>query len=330
MLRTLIATLALSLAMSPALANCDGADLRETLTASEDAALAESVQARAYPTGNHWRATRDGEVLHLIGTMHLADPRFDAVVADLEPVVISATRLLLEMTQTEEAALEQELARAPDMIVLSESSLPELMEESEWALVAEEMTARGMPPFMTAKLRPWYVSLLLAIPSCMPLDEAARNGLDARLEAIAEDADVPTQALEPFDTAFRAFQTAPIDMQINMLRASLLGPDVGEDLFETMGNSYFDEEHAEGWALAQVLGPRLSPLEVAENDEIFALMERELLVERNRAWIPVILAALAETDGPIVAAFGAAHLGGNDGVLALLEAEGFALERLPF
>ena len=32
--------------------------------------------------------------------------------------------------------------------------------------------------------------------------------------------------------------------------------------------------------------------------------------------------------GPVFAAFGALHLSGKDGVLALLEREGFTLERL--
>jgi len=40
----------------------------------------------------------------------------------------------------------------------------------------------------------------------------------------------------------------------------------------------------------------------------------------------VIEAALA--DGPVVAAFGALHLSGEDGVLALLQGAGFSLERL--
>jgi uncharacterized protein YbaP (TraB family) len=55
-------------------------------------------------------------------------------------------------------------------------------------------------------------------------------------------------------------------------------------------------------------------------------MEASLMTERNRAWIPVIEAAAAE--GPVLAAFGALHLSGNDGVLALLERRGFTLERL--
>jgi uncharacterized protein YbaP (TraB family) len=57
-------------------------------------------------------------------------------------------------------------------------------------------------------------------------------------------------------------------------------------------------------------------------------MEDALMVQRNQAWIPVLTRAAA--DGPVLAAFGALHLSGDQGVLALLQAEGFTLERLPF
>ncbi|MBL9053177.1 MAG: TraB/GumN family protein, partial [Tabrizicola sp.] len=47
---------------------------------------------------------------------------------------------------------------------------------------------------------------------------------------------------------------------------------------------------------------------------------------RNRAWIPVLTKAAAE--GPVFAAFGALHLSGKEGVLNLLEQEGFTIEPL--
>jgi uncharacterized protein YbaP (TraB family) len=62
-------------------------------------------------------------------------------------------------------------------------------------------------------------------------------------------------------------------------------------------------------------------------DAEFARMEELLMAARNRAWIPVLTDAAAA--GPVFAAFGALHLSGEDGVLNLLQAEGFTLEELP-
>ena len=57
-------------------------------------------------------------------------------------------------------------------------------------------------------------------------------------------------------------------------------------------------------------------------------MQEAVMDGRNRKWIPVLTDAARE--GPVLAAFGALHLSGDEGVLALLQAEGFALERLEF
>jgi uncharacterized protein YbaP (TraB family) len=81
--------------------------------------------------------------------------------------------------------------------------------------------------------------------------------------------------------------------------------------------------------MSTILAERYSPIPSDAAAEIFATMEQELLIDRNRAWIPVLIEA-TEKNETVIAAFGAAHLPGRDGVLALLEAEGFSLERLPF
>ena len=58
-----------------------------------------------------------------------------------------------------------------------------------------------------------------------------------------------------------------------------------------------------------------------------AAFEGDLLVGRNRAWMPRILDHPGDT---VVVAVGAAHLSGEDGVLQLLEHAGYRLDRGPF
>lgn len=313
----------------PLWADCEGRDLRQDLSSAEQSLLRDRLAERPFPNGNHWRATKGDEVLHLVGTMHLADPRFDPVMTRLAPVVDSAATVLLEVTATEEAQLEAALNRDPSLLVLTDASLPDLM-GADWDLLAQAMQARGLPPFMAAKFQPWYVAVLLSMPSCLPLENLQIGGLDDLIETRATDQGIPTGALEGFDTALAAFGDVPLDQQIAMLRAALVPDTATNDMFTTMGDSYFDETHAEVWALTEVLSERFGMLDPAQSTEIFTTMENVLLTRRNRAWIPVMLDTLANTDGPVLAAFGAAHLNGSTGVLALLEAEGFALEQRPF
>ncbi len=61
-------------------------------------------------------------------------------------------------------------------------------------------------------------------------------------------------------------------------------------------------------------------------DAQMAQMEQLLLIDRNRNWIPVIEQSAATHDR-IFVGFGAAHLFGDDGVLALLQNNGWAVTR---
>ncbi|MHA6325358.1 TraB/GumN family protein [Roseivivax sp. CAU 1753] len=333
-MRTLLAGLiwltsaALALAPSLALAECAGTDLRPGLSDATRAEIAATVATMPYAEGNHWIARRDDQTVHLIGTMHVDDPRFDPIALRLRPVIAGARLLFLEATKVEQQALTASLAADPSLLVLQDTTLPELLGDDDWAALSEAAAARGIPGFMAAKMKPWYLSLVLALPPCMATDLAAANGLDTRLEALADALGTPTRALEDPRTVFAAFEKAPLAEQAAMILPSVMPPDVAEDMFATMRAAYFEEKPAESWALSTVLAARLSP---AEPDLVTAAMaqtESALLHDRNRAWMSLILAELGPA--PIVVAAGAAHLSGKVGLLALLEQQGFTLTRAAF
>ncbi|GAA4220595.1 hypothetical protein GGQ68_000469 [Sagittula marina] len=311
-------------------AQCSGVSLAEGLTEAERAAVNAQLDGLPYATGNHWIARKDDEELHLIGTVHLSDARLDGPTERLSPIVADAALLLLEMNAEDMDVMQQEITTDPAIFMLPDSSLPDLMPEEDWAKLSEAMEARGMPPFVGARMQPWYVSMLLSVPACMAAQLEQQDGLDARLEDAAEAAGVPTMSLEPYDTGLRLFAEIPMDIQLSMIRAALAPPDVNEDLFETLLSYYFAEDHAEGQLVLEAVSARLTALDPEENETVFRAMDDALIVQRNSNWLSVLLSALDDTEGPVVAAFGAAHLSGENGVLALLEGEGFALERAPF
>lgn len=331
-MRHLLAVFTTVFLMLPAIAaaqqTCDGRDLRQTLTAEEHTLLATALEGVPYPEGNLWRAERDGQVIHLIGTMHLGDPRLDAPLERLRPIVESASRVLLEATPEEEAKLQADLTSRPELLLLQDTTLPELMPEDDWARLAKAAQDRGIPPFMASKFKPWYLSVLLAVPPCAMEQLAEKSGLDARIIDLAQAADVPLAALEPHDTVFAAFSEAPLEMQIEMMQAGLTDPQASEDQFATLLAGYFDEEHAASWELTRILSYRLTDDPKEEVDAAFDLIHESLLVRRNRSWIPVILDAVGPD--PVVVAVGAAHFHGEQGVLNLLAQEGFSLARQAF
>lgn len=310
-------------------AACSGTDLRKSLTPAERAEISARVAALPYNEGNHWIASRGDRRVHVIGTLHLADPRMDAITARLAPVIDGADALLVEADAEAEARFLETLASDPSLTLITEGpSLIDRLPEADWQALAEKARRHGIPPWMAAKMQPWFLSVSMAVPPCLRTNGAApAPGLDKQLEAQAIAARVPVAALEDPLALLDIMASDPLEEQVRELRAmlALLGAD--GDAFYTMTESYFDEEAAfflelnRRDFLAQGALPR-PELEAMWQDTLTGLTDL-----RNLAWLPVIEA----TEGArIVVAAGALHLPGENGLLNLLEQAGYSLARAPF
>ena len=113
-----------------------------------------------------------------------------------------------------------------------------------------------------------------------------------------------------------------------MLRMSLLMDDDAEDMLATLSRAYFDEDARLVWVLGRMMAEQAPGLDQDQVDRVYATMEDTLMIRRNESWIPVIEEATKR--GRLFVAFGALHLSGDKGVLALLHDKGFRIEPMPF
>jgi hypothetical protein len=144
---------------------------------------------------------------------------------------------------------------------------------------------------------------------------------------IAEAAGTPMAPLEPWDTVFGLMTAGTMEEQLDALRLSVLDPGPAEEMLVAMLEGYFAGRIAEVWELTR-LSAELEPGAAgADGPAAFAMMEQALIRTRNAAWIPVIEAA-AERSPRLLVAAGAAHLPGEDGVLRLLERQGWTIAPL--
>jgi uncharacterized protein YbaP (TraB family) len=314
----------ITLSAVPAQAACVGQNILETMPAAEQAALRAATDAVPFPSGNFWTATRDDAVVHLAGTYHLDDPRHDALMTRIMPAIAGAHTVLVEAGPEEEAALMDRMARDPSVIFITEGpTLLEQMAPNDWQRVASAVEARQVPAIMAAKFQPWYLNLILSIPPCAIVDLAAPNGLDHRVMEAANEAGVPVRALEAYDTLFTVFDALSGIDQIDMILTSLALEPRAEDFGATMADLYFLGENRMIWELMRTEALRLPDYTYERVAAEFSLMEEALIDSRNRAWIPVIEGAAKE--GPVLAAFGALHLPGEEGVLNLLAERGWTI-----
>lgn len=310
------------LCLAPAAAQCVGENLIAALPEAERTALYDAAHAAPFATGNLWQATRGDETLILTGTFHLDDPRHDAYQARLLPLLATAKTLLVEAGPEEEKALQQVLMTdSSAMIAPQGSGLKAALAPAEWDALADALLQRAIPSSLAEMLRPWFVSMMLSIPPCALQTAATGAGLDKRLIAAATEQGIAIKALEPFDTALKLFDGLTMDEQLTMIRNALVVEQQSDDFLTTTAEAFFAGESRLIWEFSRRLAYDIPGSTPAQVDHDFAKAEQALMADRNRAWITEIEAALQ--NGPAFAAFGALHLSGTEGVLALLQDRGF-------
>ncbi|WP_265500010.1 TraB/GumN family protein [Paracoccus beibuensis] len=319
-----------------AAAECVGKNLFDHLPAAQMDAIEAAIVDVPFHEGLIFEARRDDQRITLIGTYHFGDARHQPMIDRLRPVIADGNALYVEAGPEEEARLTKALAEDPSLMVdQSGATLPERLSGAEWQALADAMADRGTPAVITARMRPWYVAMMLGISPCMIRTMAEQGGkaggLDHRLVKVAEEAAVPVRALEPWDTVFTLFADLTPQEELDMIRASLPAAGYADDYAVTLTDAYFEGDVWKIWEFGRFDAYANSGLSREEVDRQMDLAQARLMNDRNQAWIGPLLdgaAAAAAEDRGIVAAFGALHLPGDRGVLSLLQREGFRIERL--
>lgn len=326
MLHRLVLSFILIAACSAAQAACTGPSLLDRLTSTQRADLDAAVAATPFGEGVIWTATREETTLTIVGTMHLYDARHDVFMDRLGSMIAGMDLLMVEATAKEEAALQDAMINQPDLMFITEGpTLPEMLDDETWAALSAAMRERSLPPFMGSRYQPWFLMLSLGIPPCAMEDLlAGRRGLDQMLIDSAALAEVDTVALEPWDTLFTLMGDSPMEDQLDMLTMSVMDTDLQRELYVTMLDGYFAGRIAQVWEVGRIAMDFMPGIDPVEGAAMFQQTEDLLLTARNQNWIPVIEAAAAGRSR-IMVAVGAAHLPGEFGVLALLQANGWEI-----
>ncbi len=315
----------ISFVLFPALATaqiCGTTDLTETFTAEETAFLEERLAGVPFAEGLTWEAEKDDSRVIVVGTLHIPDARFDPIVAKLTPEIEASDLLILEATREAEAEMAQMAATNPGLFFLTDGpSLIDLLEPEEWDQVSRELSSRGIPGVVGAKFQPWYASLVMAVPTCaLGAMQAGEQGLDRRLETVAEEAGIAVQGLEGAEAVLNVFAGETIEDQLEGLRITIGTQDPDNANTSTLVELYFDGRTRASWEVSRVLIEREG---IEGGQEMFQEVEDSLLIGRNEDWEPIMNDLIAGKDAVI--AVGAAHLSGETGVLRALERAGYSV-----
>jgi uncharacterized protein YbaP (TraB family) len=253
--------------------------------------------------------------------MHMTDPRVTALPAAAQKVFNAADTVVIETTEVlDQHKMMATLAKEPDLMMFTDNTtLSSLLSPADSAAVDKALDARGIPPSSVAKMKPWILSAMVALPAC----ELARKAggapvLDVKL---AEDAKAAGKDLEGLETAadqLRAMASLPIAFHMKGLVDTLKLGDRMNDINETMIALYQRGEIGMIWPLFRTVLP-----DEADDPAGYAAFEEALVTSRNKLMAEHAAPILAK--GNVFVAVGALHLPGEQGLVELFRKAGYTV-----
>ena len=260
-------------------------------------------------SGLLWQVTgADGQVSHVFGTMHSADPAVTTLAAPVEGAFDAAERVILELDMSPATLLESaRLMMYQDGGGLSKDIPVDLLREVN-ALAVD----KGWPPRVLEQLRPWAVAVSLGAPP-----HAEGLTLDAKLAAEARARHKSVFGLETVAEQMRTFTSLSVDEQITLLRDVVDESAKLPAFFAELKQAYLAGD------LDQILELGRQDLDKPDAELARRLLQG-LLVDRNRLMVERMQGYLQQ--GHSFIAVGALHLPGGDGILQGLRARGYRVE----
>lgn len=309
-------------------AACTGHDLVAALQRTDPALLAR-VRADAAKIPNAdgllWKVEKAGRApSYLFGTMHVTDPRVVGLTPGAKLAFDGADTLVIETTDIlDKAKLTAAMMQRLDLTMFTDATtLQSLMKPADLQAVDAALSARGVPLSSVAKMKPWLLSTILAIPAC----ENARKGEGALVldETLAADAAKQGKKIAGLETALsqiEAMNSLPLKLHLgSLVETAKLGSRM-DDIFETMIVLYQKDDTAMIWPLIKAVVPNTDA-----GAEDYAVFEQTMIVKRNHGMDAGAQAFLDR--GKAFIAVGAMHLSGREGLVELLRARGYTVTRV--
>ena len=304
---------------------CTGQDMLAALE-KDDPALLEKIRAEASRTLNGngllWKLEKPGDKpSFLFGTMHMTDPRVTALTPSAQKAFDDADTLVVETTEVlDQAKMMAAIMAEPDLMMFTDdTTLSSLLSPEDAAVVAKALDERGIPASSVAKMKPWMLSAMVALPAC----ELARKAggapvLDVKLAEDAKTAGKQLEGLETVAGQLRAMASLPMDFHMKGLVETLKLGDRMDDVIETMIVLYEREDTGMFWPLLHAVLPS------SDGDEDgYAAFEEKMITSRNRSMAENAIPVLVK--GNAFIAVGAMHLPGPEGLIELFRKAGYSV-----
>ncbi len=244
----------------------------------------------------------------------------------LRDALAKARVVLVEITTADSEAFQETLTSEPSLMMAGEGPFfDDAFTEAQKAIAADVLDGYGMSYEGARQLKPAMVLNILGFSPCViARTQAGLPTVDDKVQQLGRDAGAKVIALEDALEQWSSFERASSADINDMLLSSFVFAEKADDFHETMLLAYLREELMLYWEYS--IQATADAEFMVNLDAAIETYWEKLIANRNKT-----MAESAEphlVDGGVIMAVGALHLAGEDGLIELLRARGFAVTRV--
>lgn len=272
-------------------------------------ALALPVWGSDFSHGILWKISKPGIApSYLLGTIHSDDPR----VTQIPPVVARAFAHARSFTGELDMSAESMAQTEKAVLLAPGKTLQGIIGNARYRRCVKLMADYDVPDYVVDRMKPWAVAVQLNMPK-----PVTNNFLDLILYRRAVARGLPVHALETIQEQVDVFDRLPQSQQIMLLDESIANYKNSTALLDTLIDLYL----ARDLAGLQVINNQ----QLQQSDtQLAAEIQQRLITARNLRMAKRMQPLLQQ--GYAFVAVGALHLPGKQGVLNLLQQQGYRVQ----
>lgn len=283
------------------------------LAATLLAPAATEVSSSPFANGLLWRISRAGVPdSFVLGTIHVADPRVAVLPVAVDDALAHSRILAMErVPQTVDAQVFD--AEEFD----DDTRLEQLIGQRAFERLRRELLAQNVPERVVERMKPWA--------AMMKITAAGARGdvksVDEQLLHAARMRRMQLLSLESVTDEMNSFDAVPLESQVALLKHIL----ANRHSLAAMGESAIDT-----WLRGDLSTLAQVPVQIDRQfpgmGRHYQQLARHVIEDRTSAmhhWL-----FMPMRGGGVFVAMGASHLGGDKGLLALLERDGYHVTKV--
>ncbi|MBC7776429.1 MAG: TraB/GumN family protein [Phycisphaerae bacterium] len=251
---------------------------------------------------------------YLYGTIHMIPKNEFKLPGSIREGLDNVRRVTFEIDMKEMTNLASQMSLITKSFMAGGKTLKDLLNAEDYKLVKDKMAEMGLPGGMFERMKPMFLSTLFSSDEGDPTAGGAITSVEMELYRMSKNRRLESAGLETAAYQMSVFDSIPYAAQAKMLVDNLRSVDTTsaeEGQLDQMLRLYREQDIT---AMQSMIG----------EDSGMGQYEDILLKKRNQNWIPVMGRMMAEK--PTLFAVGAGHLGGKNGVVALLRKAGYRVE----